>query len=94
MGGECTLFSEMVTRSNFWEKMLPRLFLFSDIFWGQVKPQYPDWLEYSQSLIKIKDMLEGQGYYVEKISSRYCERNTVACFSYIAPQMETEIVSE
>ena len=85
IGGECTMWSEAVTSENIWEKILPRIMLFSDTFWGPVKPKYPDWLEYVYGIVKFKDALEGMGYPVEKITSRYCERNPEACFSYVAP---------
>jgi len=36
-GGECTLWSEMATKHNIWEKILVRIVLFADTFWGKEK---------------------------------------------------------
>jgi N-acetyl-beta-hexosaminidase len=93
MGGEACMFSELNTGYNIWEKLFPRLALFSDVFWGPEKTTFVEWEGLTNAIMGYKAHMEDMGYPTDKISSRYCEQNLNECFAPLNAQIEEAINS-
>jgi len=71
LGGEGTLWSELVTPYNIFTKVWPRLGAISNIFWAPSFNNTIPWGDYVENLAAFRQHLKENGIESSKISCRY-----------------------
>jgi hexosaminidase len=86
LGGEMTLYSDMISEDNIYNVIWPRIIAFSNIFWSQDQNQVGimwegiDWDNIVEDLSGFSDYLAQIEVPSDKISSRYCEEHSERVF--------------